>query len=306
MGHYLLQKLHHDLVRPSLTYDIKAVTNELARHNIPTQKLVADRQGKIHSRDVRTAWRLLTFIPGVTYTHLTKPTQVRKLGFALGRFHRAFANFHYRFRAPRLLHNTPRIYQYLSSLYRRYQGTWRGQPVIDEMDTVLNLLPTFFLPAHLPQRIVHSDPKVSNFVFTPKGEIVLIDLDTCTRHTALVDLGDAFRSWCATKEHAPHFRTNYFSEGLRGYREATGRFLVKPEIRLIVQAVQLITLELVARYLIDYFENRYFAWDPSRFPSRPAHNQERARRLIALYQDIVKQERALQRIVARIFKTSLL
>jgi hypothetical protein len=41
-------------------------------------------------------------------------------------------------------------------------------------------------------------------------------------------------------------------------------------------------IELAARFAVDAFDGSYFGWDPSRFPSRRAHNLVRARGQLAL------------------------
>jgi len=57
------------------------------------------------------------------------------------------------------------------------------------------------LPANLPERVIHADPKVSNFVFNAKGNVVaMIDFDTIQKLSPLYDIGDALRSVCGGGE----------------------------------------------------------------------------------------------------------
>lgn len=45
--------------------------------------------------------------------------------------------------------------------------------------TLLDKLPRFFLSNNLPQRLIHTDPKISNFIFNSENEaLAIIDLDT--------------------------------------------------------------------------------------------------------------------------------
>ena len=50
----------------------------------------------------------------------------------------------------------------------------------------------------------------------------------------------------------------------------------------IVVGLETVCVELAARFCVDAFDDAYFGWDPSRFPSRRAHNLVRARGQLAL------------------------
>jgi hypothetical protein len=68
-----------------------------------------------------------------------------------------------------------------------------------------------------------------------------------------------------------------------------------------VSGVQTIALELAARFCVDAFEDRYFGWDPQRFPSRREHNRVRAAGQLELAQAVASQRIAAEAIVAAAF-----
>jgi hypothetical protein len=70
------------------------------------------------------------------------------------------------------------------------------------------------------------------------------------------------------------------------------------EREALAGAVERIALELAARFCRDAFEDRYFGWDPARFPSRPAHNLHRAAGQLALARSARRQRAAMERLLA--------
>jgi hypothetical protein len=48
------------------------------------------------------------------------------------------------------------------------------------------------------------------------------------------------------------------------------------------------TLELGMRFLLDWFEDCYWNWDPQRYPSRKAHHLARCQWQIHFYQHLMQ------------------
>ena len=65
----------------------------------------------------------------------------------------------------------------------------------------------------------------------------MIDLDTCNRHTVLVDLGDAIRSWCRDgyEDEVQRFHIDRFEGILQGYADS-GASLNRFEIESLWKA----------------------------------------------------------------------
>jgi Ser/Thr protein kinase RdoA (MazF antagonist) len=113
----------------------------------------------------------------------------------------------------------------------------------------------------------------------------LVDLDTVGMGTMAFELGDAMRSWCnPSGEDAEHVRFDLriFAAAIAGFRAEADRLVTPDEKAAIVTGLETVCIELAARFCVDVFEDRYFGWDPARFPSRRAHNLVRARGQLAL------------------------
>jgi Ser/Thr protein kinase RdoA (MazF antagonist) len=157
------------------------------------------------------------------------------------------------------------------------------------------------MPA-LPRRHTHGDLKISNLLFAPLAGaaatasatataavptrgLALLDLDTLGRQPLAFELGDALRSWCNPRgEDAGTiaFDLAIFAAAIDGWADVAGALFSPAERRSIVAGLETVCVELAARFCVDVFDDRYFGWDPVRFPSRRAHNLVRARGQLAL------------------------
>lgn len=306
-GLYLLQKLHPKLGTPAYTNSYRSVSTALRRAGMTSQQVLKDTKGRVHIPEGNTGWRLVTFIPGHVITGVPTPTQAKKLAFTLGRVHLALKRFPARDCSPMKMRQTKRIFSDLKKTLARYNTSSLMKPVRTQANILTDALPSLLLPKHIPQHTIHGDTKINNFVLLKGGEATMIDLDTCTHASPLLDLGEIFGadalagSWCRTHTSPPRFDSLIFKAGLIGYRNATKKFLSREEQGYIVQATKLLVMELAARFLIDYFKDSYFGWDGTRYPSRRAHNLARVNAQIAFYKNIVRQEYALQAIVTSVF-----
>ena len=142
------------------------------------------------------------------------------------------------------------------------------------------------LPVTAP-RHCHGDLKISNLLFAedPLRGVCLVDLDTLGRSSIAFELGDAMRSWCnphGEDAGGVRFDLAIFAAAVRGFRAVADALLTEDERTSIVIGAETVSLELAARFAVDVFRDEYFGWDPSRFPSRRAHNLVRARGQLAL------------------------
>jgi len=307
-GVFLLQKLHHKLGTPAYTKSYVAISHALSRAGFISQRVMKNKKGRCHIPDEKSGWRLVTFVPGKVITGVPTPAQATTLASALGKTHLALKKFPARNCSPMKMHQTRKIYSELQRVVRRFSHSALLKPVAMQTSFIKNILPTLFLPSSLPLHTIHGDTKINNFVLLKSGSATMIDLDTCTHASPLLDLGEVFGgdalagSWC--RGHLPvDFNTIIFASALVGYRNAAPRMLSAKEQKFIVQATKLIAMELAARFLIDYFNDSYFGWDPIRYSSRRAHNLARVNAQIAFYKKIVALEPQLQKIVQNVFTT---
>ncbi|HTJ46467.1 MAG TPA: phosphotransferase, partial [Kofleriaceae bacterium] len=230
------------------------------------------------------SWRALTWVDGAS-THAVPSLAHAEAGGALvGRFHRAVDDLVHEYRFVRAgVHDTR---AHLARLEAGAKAADDGEAKALAFEILSTRIPP--LP-ELPRRHAHGDLKISNILFRNEQAIALVDLDTLGRQTIAFELGDAMRSWCNPHPEdagRARFALDVFAAAMRGYRDAAGHLLTKAEWPAIVLGLETVCVELAARFCADVFEDRYFGWDPARFPSRKAHNLVRAQGQLALARDV--------------------
>lgn len=298
-GRYILQKLHPSLADEDRLVDFVSVTQHLAKKDVPAPTHIPTKEGALAAYDADgMCWRLQTRLPGESRDHFIDQTELSGAGNILGRFHEAIQDIP-SLKAKAILHDTPRIYAQLLEVFADIRKDLYPAEFLEDVEYIQTHLPQLFLPQDVPQTVIHGDPKSSNFLFFQKKAFALIDLDTCQMGSVLLDLGDAFRSWCGQKEDAQdnQFSIKRFASAWQGYC-LSGHCLSQDEKHLIAQSVLCITLELAARFAIDVVEDRYFGWDASFYTSRTAHNMARTAGQVRLAKDIERQKREIQELVS--------
>ncbi|MSP73168.1 MAG: hypothetical protein EXR76_13570 [Myxococcales bacterium] len=301
-GRFVLQRLHHKLATPEILEDYAAVTEHLALMGLTAPRLVRTLSGLAVAQDEGHWWRLSTFVPGETRDVVERPIQAEEGARALGRFHRAMQGIPHVFKSEHPLHDTEGHLSRLRLAAANPLFAEAAAVIADEIAAVDEQLSRRLLPRDLPRRVVHGDPKISNVIFDGDRAVGMLDLDTCARHSVLVDLGDAVRSWCrdGREDERQHFLLDRFEAMLRGYA-AEGPPLEPLEREHLAAAGCLITLELASRFLRDALEDDYFAWDSTRYPDRRTHNRARGRAMLFLANDMAAQEGQMAALVSRHF-----
>ena len=287
-GAYCLQALHPALSSPEILADWKAVLEHLERRGFPAPRLVPAGDGRATVTVAGTVWRLTTWLDGQSVERTSGPETARQAARLFARFYEATADFPFPFKSSHPLHDwgyhAAALKEALASSDRVPQP-WPSQ-VAELAPLVLGGIRRNSLSGSLPLRVVHGDPKISNVLFDAQGRAWgLVDLDTCCRHTVLVDLGDALRSWSmdGPEDACTGFRRDVFLAAVEGWA-AGGLRLTGGEIEELPKAPALISFELAARFLRDVLEDRYFGYDASRYPSRRHQNLARARAMARLGQ----------------------
>jgi Ser/Thr protein kinase RdoA (MazF antagonist) len=292
---------------PAINDDIDAVTRHLAAKGLVTPRLMPLRGGKRWLELDGAVWRLMSYVPGVTYERLHNAKQAYQAGALLGRFHAGLSSLDHEFANARLgVHDTAQHLARLEGTLETHADHRSHADARKLANGILVLgaeLPA--LPA-APDRAVHGDPKLSNIVFDPDGveALCLIDLDTLARMPLVLELGDALRSWCNIEgEDDPGARFSIVAgqAALFGYAETSRDFISIAEWQAIPVGVLTIAVELAARFCADALNERYFAWDQSRYGSCSEHNLARAAAQLALATDIHHQWSALSAATAEAF-----
>ncbi|HTR55369.1 MAG TPA: phosphotransferase [Kofleriaceae bacterium] len=280
-----LQRLH-PIWAAEVNLDIEAVTAHVAARGMVTPRLLRTRDGRAWVEHDQRVWRALTWIAGETVHAVPDVAWAETGGELVGRFHRALADLAYDYRFTRAgVHDTA---AHLGKLRALAATGGDGEPeLVDLAREILAAADARPAMPELPRRHVHGDLKISNVIFrrAPLEARALVDLDTLAKGTLAFELGDAMRSWCnphGEDAGAVHFELDIFAAAMRGFRAAADAVTSDAERAAIVVGLETVCLELAARFAADAFEDKYFGWDPARFPSRRAHNVVRARGQLAL------------------------
>jgi len=293
----ILQRLH-PIFAAEVNEDLDAITAELARRGMRTPRLVRTRAGEA-SVAHEGVWRAITFVPGRTLTEVPGPAIAHAAGALAGRFHAALDGFEHTFRFTRAgVHDTP---AHLAALERAlaehaaHPEIGLVRPLAEAILAHARALPP--LPTE-GRRIVHGDLKITNLLFHPERDegAAVVDLDTLAHGTLAIELGDALRSWCnpSGESREGGIDVALFAAALAGFR-AGGGPLSAEDRGAIPLGVETISAELAARFCRDALEDRYFGWDPARFPDRRAHCRARAGSQLALARSVRQRRAELER-----------
>ncbi len=289
----VLQRLH-PIFDASVNEDLEAVARHLAARGMTTPHLVRTLSGHTHVEH-EDVWRALTYVDGRTLTEVGSAAIAHAAGALAGRFTQALEDLDHTFRFTRAgVHDTP---AHLLGLERAMNDDPEGRPLAESILEHARGLDA--LPA-TRRRIVHGDLKITNLLFAHERDvgIAAVDLDTLAHGTFPVELGDALRSWCnpAGESREGGIDVALFTAALEGI-SASGVALDPDEREAIVLGVETITTELSSRFCRDVFEDRYFGWDRTRYPSRRAHCLARARSQLTLARSIRARRAELEAIV---------
>lgn len=300
---FVLQRVN-PMFPATINSDIDAVTRHLRDKGMTTPLMVPTTEGAPALQAAGEVWRVLTYLPGVSKDTVENTRQASEAGALLGRFHNAVSDLEHTFSNPRPgVHDTD---AHLANL-RRALAAHRDHPQFNKVKPIAERI--LELVRRLPElpltreRIVHGDPKISNFIFDPDtGEgIGLVDLDTVASMPIVLELGDAFRSWCNplgedTTETA--FSLPFFRAAIGGYARGAPGLLSADEWQALPDAMLTIALELAARFAADALQESYFGWDKSRFDNASRHNRVRAAGQLCLAKKIRVEWKALQGAVS--------
>jgi len=144
----------------------------------------------------------------------------------------------------------------------------------------------------LPPVNGHGDLKLNNIVFAestatqPLRAEALIDLDTVGPLHIAHELGDMWRSWCnrsGEDSTEAQFDLAVFEASWRGYRAGCQAPMDRATQHALAIGVEIISLELAARFAADALRESYFGYDSARYASAGEHNLVRARGQWALH-----------------------
>ncbi|MEY3844551.1 MAG: hypothetical protein RL293_973 [Bacteroidota bacterium] len=218
-------------------------------------------------------WRMFKAIfPSKSLEVLSKPSQAFEAAKALSEFHSYLMDFpkeQLQESIPGFLDFKKRRKDYQYSLkvaipYRLTQAKYLIQK-LEEHEGILNRY-LQILPK-LPKRVIHADPKLSNFLFNESGEDVcaIIDWDTIMVGSILYDFGDMIRSFCQVgtedSQQKKAFNPLLLKELLNGYFEGPmNDYLSDLERENILLGAKAVIYIQGLRFLSDYLIGDQYYW----------------------------------------------
>ncbi len=308
---YILQKINNFVFR-----DIEGLMSNITRILAHTEKkypgkmqikVYPTKSGESFLHSDGEYWRLINFIPSVTYMVSPNKETVYKTGKAFGEFQKDLADFPAEELTETIpgFHNTRRRLEKLFA-DEKEDKVGRVKEVKDELDYIRSVFDDAVMMidmqarGELPIRVTHNDTKINNVLFdTETGNpICIIDLDTVMPSLVGNDFGDAVRFACNTvEEDCPDtdkisFDLETFEAFTKGFLSETKNTLTKNEIDTLGRSAFTLTLELAVRFLDDYIVgDEYFKIN------YPEHNLVRTRAQIALAKDIMAKRTEIERII---------
>ena len=254
--------------------------------NIDERFLLLDHKGQ--------TWRMFNAIfPSKSLEVLGKHSQAFAAAKALSEFHSYLMDFpkdQLQESIPGFLDFKKRRKDYRHSLkvaipYRLTQANDLIQK-LGEHEGILNRYLQLF--PKLPVRIIHADPKLSNFLFQEDGEEIcaIIDWDTIMPGSILYDFGDMIRSFCQVgtedSQQKKAFNPQILKELLTGYFEGPmNNYLSDLERENILLGAKAVIYIQGLRFLSDYLIGDQYYWVEDE-----NHNLRRARNQLQMLAEI--------------------
>ena len=283
-GNFIAQALNGRLWDERVIEDYCSVQQYLRTNNLFVPVLLATSQGKYGYNLRGTLWRVFEYVPHDPLVTITT-SHAAEAGAMLGRFHALMACSKF---TPSFtladFHDTPVIRERLLATAQLSHYKEKATKVRKELSFLEKTLEHHYLPKYTQKIVIHGDPKLNNFLFKDGKASTLLDLDTMMVASPLLDIGDALRSWCRRKPATAEFLPDIFEAAFRGYC-STAPF--QYTLQGVKSATGLITLELAARYLTEYFKESYFSHNASKYATPAEQNITRCRRYINYYHNFI-------------------
>ena len=218
-------------------------------------------------------WRMFPFVEdSICYEKLKDKEQAFEAAKCLGKFYSSLNNFDIK-----QLHTTlPNFHNgnfRLSELDKAINTAntdrlYHAKELIKTINSSLNILQKFDkLNAELPNRVVHFDAKINNFLFdkTTNKAKAIIDLDTLMPGTVLSDIGDMIRTFSNTlgeeSKNIVEIKADFeiIQNITDGFLSSCDNILTLAEKDNLLFSGKAITLLQCIRFLTDYLSNdRYY------------------------------------------------
>lgn len=293
----------------AIAHNIDLAANYLKAHH-PDYLFISaspNAKGELLSVIKGDYWRLVPFIPNaIALDVLDKPSQAYEAAKQFAKLSRQLAGMdigNFQITIPRFHDLVWRREQFELALASSEPHLKLEAGAGIEFAEKFKLIVDQFVSVkdQLPLRIMHHDTKISNVLLDNnsfEGKCV-IDLDTLMPGYFISDLGDMMRTYlCAYDENEPDFskiqlREDYFSATVQGYLSEMAGVLNLTEKSLILFSGKYIIYMQALRFLTDFLQGSTYY--PIHYPT---HNLDRSLNQFQLLDELCKNEKILEQIVA--------
>lgn len=283
---YILQSVNTDVFPRAdvVTHNALLVANHLKSTNYPRKVAgpVPSRKGEYLYEG---KWRLFPYISSTRVIEKVKsPEQAFQAARFIGEFYSyldGLENTRIKAGIPNFLDFSRRERDFHASIEQGKEDRVHKSQHLRKLITENEYILAKWLESikSMPKRIIHADPKISNFLFDEVDEnkiVALIDWDTLMPGPILYDFGDMVRSYSALLPEDSIHGDKYFSdvhyEALRdGFLHSMEDRLTPLELANLGLAAEVVIYIQAMRFLADYhLGDVYYA------VKSPEHNLHRA------------------------------
>lgn len=296
---FILQKINASVFKnlEIITENIRCVSSHLKSRNYP-HFILESLPFSDGSFLWDETWRLLNYAEKtMTFEKVKSPEQAYEAAKFLGEFHgylRDLDTNKLKDSIPEFLDFNSRFQNFKSSLKSASEGRLKiSENEIEFLLSHEDILENWNeISSKLPERIIHADPKISNFLFEVNSSEkikALIDWDTLMKGTILYDFGDMVRSYTNFREEDdPGFGENF---SLGNYKALKKGFLYHLENQLypiekenMDLAGKLVVYIQAIRFLTDYLNGDIYYQI-----HHPEQNLNRAKNQIHLLKEMLEK-----------------
>lgn len=294
---FILQKVNQFVFKnPNLIQEnYKEVLKQLAVSSYSKQQLEFLENNSnlelVHYNN--SSWRMSKFINGKTYDVCKSLEMAHSAAKSLAEFHVSLIGLDYnRINEPikDFCNFNKRIQQYRKSTVHGDSFRLKNsQDLIGEIESNLKYIHNYIeLEKDIKKRIIHGDPKVSNFLFDAQTHkvISIIDIDTIMPGSILFDFGDMVRSFANRSHEDSQIKERIFNPAIysalkEGYLSEANEFLSPIEKESLDLSALTVALIQCIRFLTDYYN-----LDVYYHVNEPEHNLKRAINQFSFFKEL--------------------
>jgi len=270
-GSFIIQKINQEVfpnIKALLHNKIKVVTYLHANH-FSTIEFLKTCKNSYYVDTEEGVWQVSKYISSCVQHKIDSPEMATQLGSYLARFHSALTDFpvseleitipDFHYTAKRFTDLCASVV--LASEERQVQAQKEIEYIKNNFGFIKSIAEAIQNET-IPQRVVHNDTKISNFLFSENGELLtIIDFDTVMPGSVLHDIGDALRTGASSASedemdlNKVTFNTAIYTAFIEAYIKEGQSFLTPEELKAIHFSLPLILLEQACRFLEDYLRN---------------------------------------------------